>query len=301
MSTGLKLILLLGLVISANIVFTIIGVGIGIAAYDVQFSDLMNLDSYLSIQALKITQFSVATGLFVFTPFLFVRIIKEKSSSFFYFNRPVKMVLLVIVIITMAGALPLISWMAGLNESIVFPDFLSGLENYFRSAEDKAMEMTAAFLAMDSLPELAYNLLLVALIPAFGEELLFRGVLQRLLIDKTASIHAGIWISAAIFSAFHNQFYGFFPRMLLGAGFGYLVVWGGSLFYAMAAHFVNNSLGVILHYFVLKNVVNEEIETFGSGNDDLLFVMLSFIITTSGFWLIWYLRKEREPISFSHE
>ena len=70
----------------------------------------------------------------------------------------------------------------------------------------------------------ALGLLVIALLPAIGEELVFRGILQRELWRGTLNIHVAIWVSAAIFSAIHMQFYGFVPRLLLGALFGYFII-----------------------------------------------------------------------------
>ena len=292
-NTGIKLLLLLGLVVGAYLLFSLLGMAVGMGAFGVGLDEIMNLESYRSIQALKIVQIITTTGVFIVTPFVFVRILKKDFHSYYKLDQPLNERTITIVLFTVLGALPLIGFMAGLNNAITFPESLSWLEESLRSAEDQAMKVTMAFLQMETIPELTYNLVLVAVLPAFGEELLFRGALQKLLIDRFRNVHIGIWTAAIIFSAFHNQFYGFIPRMLLGAAFGYIVVWGGSLWYAIIAHFVNNSVGVVLHYYVLKNQISPTFEDFGSSPDHLLFVVISTFIALGGFYLIWFLNTKR--------
>jgi membrane protease YdiL (CAAX protease family) len=133
-----------------------------------------------------------------------------------------------------------------------------------KNAEENAEMLTKAFLKVDSVGGLFFNLFMVALLPAVGEELLFRGVIQRILTRWTRSYHWGIWIAAILFSALHMQFYGFVPRMLLGVLFGYLLVWSGSMWLPVLAHFINNAIAVIAYYFVDKKLLNPNIEEIGS-------------------------------------
>jgi len=80
------------------------------------------------------------------------------------------------------------------------------------------------------------------------------------------NIHAAIWVTAFIFSAIHVQFYGFLPRILLGAAFGYMAVWSGSLWLPILAHFINNAVGVIAFYIVRKQSITFDIENVGAEN-----------------------------------
>ncbi len=111
------------------------------------------------------------------------------------------------------------------------------------------------FTAFDSSGDFLLGVVVIALLPAIGEELVFRGMLQPELFRATGNHHAAIWISAIIFSAFHLQFFGFVPRMLLGALFGYLYVWSGNLLIPMLAHFVNNGFSVLMMYLYQKGTI----------------------------------------------
>ena len=119
---------------------------------------------------------------------------------------------------------------------------------------------------------------MVAVLPAIGEELLFRGVIQKIFINWTKNAHWGIWISAILFSAMHLQFYGFVPRMLLGVAFGYLLVWSGSMWLPIAAHFFNNGIAVIAMYLIDKGLLSPEVETFGTTSDSYYSVAISVVL-----------------------
>ena len=66
-----------------------------------------------------------------------------------------------------------------------------------------------------------------------------------MLIRATGKAWLGIALASILFSAIHFQFYGFLPRVLLGALFGWLAYRSGSLIPGMVAHFANNSLAAI--------------------------------------------------------
>jgi membrane protease YdiL (CAAX protease family) len=101
----------------------------------------------------------------------------------------------------------------------------------------------------------------IAVLPGIGEELLFRGFLQNLLKRIFKNDHVAIWVAAVLFSAIHFQFYGFIPRMLLGALFGYIYVWSGNLLYPIIAHFVNNCVSLVALYVYQKGLTDIDVES----------------------------------------
>jgi membrane protease YdiL (CAAX protease family) len=125
--------------------------------------------------------------------------------------------------------------------------------------EEKSMTLTESMLNTGNTGILLLNLLVLAIVPAIGEELLFRGLVQRYSIQWLKNIHAGIWVSAFIFSFVHFQFMGFLPRMILGAFFGYVTIWTGSLYASMLLHFINNATAVIISYLILNNGLDESL------------------------------------------
>ncbi len=143
----------------------------------------------------------------------------------------------------------LVSFLNRWNQGIVLPESLSPVEEWMRTLEDAAMETTMLILSGKGVGHLLLNLLIVAGLAAFSEELFFRGALQQFLQEKIPNGHASVWITAFIFSLVHFQFYGFFPRLVLGALLGYLFLYTRNLWVPIVVHFINNATVVILHFF----------------------------------------------------
>ena len=134
------------------------------------------------------------------------------------------------------------------NQNIQMPEFLSSFETWAQEKELQLEELTEYLTSFPSTSQFLIALIIIAVIPAVGEELLFRGLIQNLLAKAFQNYHVGIWLSAFLFGVMHFQFYGVVPRILLGALFGYLYYWSGSLSLAMLGHFINNGLTLILLY-----------------------------------------------------
>jgi membrane protease YdiL (CAAX protease family) len=163
------------------------------------------------------------------------------------------------------------------NAAMDLPDALSGLEKWMRDKEDQLSVMTEFLTSYKSFSQLLIALFVVTLLPALGEEMLFRGVIQTKIFQESRNIHVAIWVSAAIFSAIHFQFYGFLPRMMLGALFGYLYYWTGNLWVAILAHFVNNGFVLVMMY--LHNVGIVEINIEEAKSMSFLLILASLVVS----------------------
>ena len=155
-----------------------------------------------------------------------------------------------------------------------------------RAQEETAGKLTEQFLNVTTVGGLLINLGLMALLPAAGEELTFRGVLQGLMtkLDRQSVPHVAIWVTAILFSAIHMQFYGFVPRMLMGALFGYMLAWTGSMWIPMLMHFVNNALAVLLYFMSNRSSWDmEQVDSIGVG-DTLWLGIVSLVITIAGIY-----------------
>lgn len=155
---------------------------------------------------------------------------------------------------------PAIAVIAQWNEQIVLPDSLTGVENWMRQMEDAAKDVTDLFLSGETLSDLFLNLLIIAAAAAFVEEIFFRGALQQHIEKWLRNGHVAVWTAAFIFSAIHLQFYGFFPRLIMGAVLGYLFLYSRNLWIPMLYHFVNNAAVVVITYFWGESNFLEQLE-----------------------------------------
>ena len=143
----------------------------------------------------------------------------------------------------------LVSFLNQWNQGFVLPEALRSVEEWMRTLEDAAMETTMLLLSGQGVGYFLLNLLIVAGLAALSEELFFRGALQQFLQEKIPNGHASVWITAFIFSVVHFQFYGFFPRLVLGALLGYLFLYTRNLWVPIVVHFINNATVIVLHFF----------------------------------------------------
>lgn len=152
------------------------------------------------------------------------------------------------VLLLFLVSMPLMEKIIAWNEALTLPQSMKAIEEWMRMQENEMTALTDKMIQATSVPELLLNILVMAIVPAICEELLFRGVLQNWLAQLISNKHVVIWLTAIIFSAIHIQFYGFVPRMLLGALLGYLFVWTKSIWVNIFAHFLNNALSVVSVY-----------------------------------------------------
>lgn len=122
------------------------------------------------------------------------------------------------------------------------------LDASMRSLAEQSQAVTDRLLSLSSAGDLVLQLVVMALIPAVCEELIFRGALQQILCGWVRNKHVAVWITALVFSLAHGDLYGFLPRLVLGALLGYLFCYSGSIVVSMCAHFFNNAIIVVLYY-----------------------------------------------------
>ncbi len=191
---------------------------------------------------LKISQV-ITTLLMFFAPALLCRYICYQDKDFAYFKeKKINFGIVGLTLLIMISLLPLVNLLGYLNQALPLPEI-------FKTIEKNATELTIKILTVNSVWGLLGNLVVIALVPAIAEEYLFRGALLTIFLEKVKNKHLAIWIVAVIFSLIHFQMYGFFPRMLLGAVLGYLLVWSGSIYIPIIAHFINNAMAVMVFYF----------------------------------------------------
>jgi membrane protease YdiL (CAAX protease family) len=145
---------------------------------------------------------------------------------------------------SMIVVLPLLNFTADLNSRLTLPDSMKMIEDFMRAMEEASAELVKKVIDSDRIGVYILNVLIIAVLAGISEEFFFRGVLQRIFSKMLINKHIVIWSVAIIFSAIHFQFFGFLPRMLLGAYFGYLLLFTRSIWIPVIAHFTNNFISV---------------------------------------------------------
>jgi membrane protease YdiL (CAAX protease family) len=243
--------------------------------------DLANPVYVTVVRGMQLIQF---LSLFTIPVFLFayfsdpqpVKYLGLKKSTPFYF-----LVGGVILFI----ALPFVDGLGILNHQLI-PENTS-LGNWMKSSEEKAMKPMLLLVKQNSLQALMLNLLFIAIFAGVGEELFFRGVLQRILIRLFKSPMAGIVVASVLFSAIHFQFYGFLPRFALGMLLGLIYWYSGSLWPAIIAHVVYDAIAVVLFYFN-PSLAESQDATFQFANRTVLAIISAVLVG----WLVYLMKKK---------
>lgn len=185
-----------------------------------------------------------ALVLFIAPSLVSARIISPRPFAYLRLDKAPGLFPLLGVVMGYLIALPALNQIIFWNQNLVFPDFLAPWGETLREMEDSANAASAVMLDVQSVGGMLINLLVIGLVTAFGEEMFFRGALQTT-AASSGSPHTAIWVVALFFSAMHFQIFGFVPRLLIGAWFGYLLFWTRSLYVPVFAHFFNNGLVVV--------------------------------------------------------
>ena len=277
-----KLIFAFFIILVTFLVTFIIGFLIAIPIFHINLSSFANIVSDYNdpdnLRFLKYLQTLQAIGLFIIPAFIIGYIFYPNSLSYLKFI-PVKSRLIGLTILIFLAAIPLINSVAVFNQNMQLPEWMSGIENWMQEKEAGAQELTEAFLKMNNLGSLLFNIFMIGILPAIGEELVFRGILQRIFTEWTKNIHWGIAIAAILFSAMHMQFYGFLPRMLLGIILGYLFYWSSSIWIPIIGHFINNTIAVLAYYFY-SDEMTREIENFGADENTVIYTIVGILLVT---------------------
>lgn len=263
--TSLVFILLTAL-IGFLIIGPMVGFFVAMAFYDGSMFDLIEkIQNPLQYPEIRMPVLILQAGAtligLIIIPALYLKGFERASPVQWLRSKspaPVMILLTALAVLTfMAPNSVFIEW----NSKIVFPEFMKEFATWARQHEDLAAKVTEFLTSFESTGDLLFGIFVIAVLPAFGEELVFRGMLQPELYRATKNHHAAIWISAIIFSAFHMQFFGFVPRVLLGALFGYLYLWSANFWMPVIAHFVNNAFSVIMMYLYQTGKISLEVES----------------------------------------
>ena len=230
-----------------------------------------------SLNILRYLQILSHIGLFIIPSIIFAWLIGGGMKSYFNMSRRINTGLFIISVLLIFSAVPLVNYLIELNMRMTLPESMSHIEDWMRRAEDSTMELTERLLNVETINGWLFNIFMIAIIPAIGEEFLFRGIVLRVLRQWSGSIHLAVWISAILFSAMHLQFFGFLPRLFLGALLGYAFVWSGSIWIPVFIHFINNALAVTAFYLIHNEYWKIDYEDLGKETTASIYVVFSTI------------------------
>jgi uncharacterized protein len=285
-------------VILIGFVFQLLGLFMATFFYDVSMAELLQTNGASDrnvIAAIKLLQIIGALGTFVFSSLLISFFYTGSWVGYFQAGREIDWKSAVLLMLVMVAALPFVNFLTDMNQRFVIP--FEGMEQYFREMEERTEELMMTLVKADDIVALMVNLFMIALIPAVGEELVFRGLIQRHLADLFRNAHVAIVVAAVIFSLVHFQIYSFLPRFFLGLILGYAFYYGKSIWYPIIAHLVNNTLGVLFYYFYMKELTGDSLEEIGTMEMMPATAILSLLVV-GGLLYVWIKLVDSKTTSY---
>ncbi len=287
-SYGSQLMIFVFITLLSYLIFSLLGLGILLifGSQGLESIQAMDFDSMskADINLYKVMQIFSSIGIFIIPAIIFSYLRTGKPLEYLQWKSSVELSPTAMAVVVMMASFPILVILMIANQAMVLPDFLEGLERWMKEQELQLADLTEIFLQMDGFGDFLLNLFMIAIIPAIGEEMLFRGGLQKLLQEWTNKPHLAILVSSIIFSAIHVQFYGFLPRMVIGMLLGYLFYWSGNLWYPIIGHFINNGVQVAAVYMGKMDASSEppSFETMPVDEQtSLLFMVIGSLILGS--------------------
>ncbi|SOE21393.1 hypothetical protein SAMN06298216_1863 [Spirosomataceae bacterium TFI 002] len=288
-ASGLLIILgiwLLAMVLG-NIVAGFIMIGLGDLSLD-EATRLMDViitkpNGWLAI---TLGQGFASVVTFIVAAWFYWNVLEKKTFAEFNFKKLPNWSIFLLAIIIQLVFLPFNGWLQGVNENIGLPASMAGFESVLKGMEESAKQLTDFLTDVDGIGQFLLAFIVIAVIAGIGEELIFRALIQRKLYKSFKNHHVAIWVAAVIFSAIHFQFYGFFPRVMLGALFGYFYYFTGNIWVPIVAHIFNNGLALTMLFLVKRGIVSPEIEKLDMVPIPMVLVSLGLTV-----WGIWFLDK----------
>lgn len=255
-----QLLLFIGMAFGLFMILTIAGSFILTKVTGVSVLEIRDVDKWNPgdprmihfIRGLLLIQF---LGLFLIPSVLFAYFSDPKPTQYLGLKQPQKHIYWILAVVAMFVAIPAVEYIGALNQKM---NFGSQTQQWMKGMEEEAAKQIQFMLSKHTVGELLTNLVFISVFAGVGEEIFFRGILQRMFIRAFKNPWMGIVFTAAIFSAFHFQFFGFFPRLALGIVLGAIYWYSGSLWTAIIAHFVYDGSIIVLAYFNPAMVKNPD-------------------------------------------
>jgi membrane protease YdiL (CAAX protease family) len=285
----IQLLLFIGMAFGLFFIVTFIGTLVlsnvtGVGLLEVRDIDKWNPNDPRMIHFIRGLLLLQFLGLFLIPSLLFAYFSDPKPMSYLGLKQPQKNIYWILAIVAMFVAIPAVEYIGALNQKM---NFGSQTQQWMKSMEEEAAKQIQFMLSKHTVGELFTNLIFISLFAGIGEEIFFRGILQRMFIRVFKNPWMGIVFTAAIFSAFHFQFFGFFPRLALGIVLGAIYWYSGSLWAAIIAHFIYDGSIIVLAYLNPSIVKNPD-ESMINSNMLAPTAIVSLVLTIG---VIWFMKK----------
>ena len=252
-------LILIGMVITFYVIGGVLGIAITKMFFGIDLQNSFNEIIYHSqantqgVMALKLNQALISIAIFVVPAFLFCKAIYQNPIQFLQLQNPTKIYNYLFIILLIILAIPVSSWLMQLNQNLHFPENYQDFETFLRGDEAFAKLQMETFVNANTIPQLLFNILIVAVIPAITEEIFFRACLQNFVKMCFHNLHVSVIFTAIIFSAIHGDYFGFLPRFMLGLVLGYAFAYSGNIWVSIVGHFLNNCITIVAYYIAQKN------------------------------------------------
>lgn len=247
---------------------------------------LYDYDNPDSMSALRMVTFFYQFGFFILPSLVYARFLHDSRGRYLMADRKFDVVNTILSIGAVLCTFYIINWLVYVNELIP----LGGeFGNQVKQMHDDNLELSTHMLSGTGMGTYLVNMFVLAVVPAVGEELMFRGMFMRMLTRATRNVHAGIWLTALLFGLIHLQFYNFLAIVFMGALFGYLLIWTGNIWIPIIAHFLNNAVTVTLSHLINSGKLSEDVDMFPDnyislGVSLVAFTILLLVIQGSSKW-----------------
>ncbi len=282
-----QILIFLALIVGCMVVASVLGVVVASIFYGFGIpANALDQAAYY-----RILQSFGSVGTFMLPPLFFSYLSERKWFSYNRMNRAPGYTMSNIVIVMSLVLLPIVWILADWNEGWKLPEVLAGLDEWMRRMDEQNSELVKLMSRDSRIGILLINIFVMAVLPAVGEELMFRGTIQPFLQKWAKSPHWAIWITAVIFSAIHFQISGFIPRMLIGAYLGYLCFWSGSLWLPILAHFMHNSMSILTDFVMSRRGFDVDNLNYTDIHGWKYILGVAIILAIGGIYLLWKNRR----------
>ena len=263
-----RLLMLLFIMVAGNLIFVGLAAGVSIVVWDYNFFSqpeiLAQIGNNDMLPVVRFFQAMQTIGMFLFPGIVWALLYDKPVMRGLDIKKSISIEAIFGTLLMVIVALPMINALAAINEALNLPEWLSALEQNFRTTEERAMEFMEALLNTESIGILFINLLVIGVLPAISEEVLFRGVLQKEIERITRKPIISVIIAAVVFAALHYQFFTFLPRVALGVMLGLVYLWSKNLWVPIALHFFNNGLSVLAWFWLSPEQIDGSVDNIGT-------------------------------------